>query len=141
MQQTFSDKYLRNTSLCGTQNISSMLADLRLSKGVTISVNWVGQKKKRKKEKEKGSGTEPQALEGNCERGKVSQPWKASHWQGEQPGQRGSFRAAKEIAGTGLWRAHQRTIRTVKCCCPEHPNLRRSSPEVGVGGWALGIGF
>ena len=80
-------------------------------------------------------GTAP--LGGSCERGKVPAPWKAPHWQGDQPRQKGSFRASEENAAAGFWQPEWR-----KDCTdgqghrPAFPSLRNMITSVGWG-WVL----
>ena len=68
-------------------------------------------------------------------------PGKSPHWQGNQPGHRGSFGASEESIATSLQRAKQRkTCTDGWCCCLALPSLRRSLAGAG-GGWVLRLGI
>ena len=71
---------------------------------------------------------------------KVPTYGKSPQWWGDQPGQRGSFRASEDCAATGLQRAMQRETCTDDQCWPALPCLRWLSIEV-VGAWCWGSGL
>ena len=58
---------------------------------------------------------------------------KSPHWQGYQPGQRGSFKASEESTATGLQRAKWREACVDGQCHPALPSLRLSSTRVDSG--------
>ena len=53
--------------------------------------NWSGQKEKKREKRESGRSLSPR--EGEVKKERFLHPGKSSHRQGEQPGQRGHFRA------------------------------------------------
>ena len=148
MALTFSHKYIKNTSTCGTVLTEHLLNAGRRpqtpKRARKSPHNWVGQKKKGKKKKErerKESGRDLHPRDEAVKEGRFAYPGKSPHLQGNQPGWRGSFGASEESTVTGLWRAKQReTCTDGRCHCPALPSLRCSPAGAGRV-WVLRLGF
>ena len=115
MELTFPHKYMKNTSTCGmihTEQLQNAGRRPQTSERARkSSCNWVGQKKKEKKNKErerKESGWEQHPREGAVKEERFLHPRKFPHWQGDQLGWRGIFRALEENTVTSLQKAKQR---------------------------------
>ena len=68
-------------------------------------------------------------------------PGKPLHWQGDQLGQKGSFRGLQESAAAGLQQAEQMEACTNgPCHRPALPSLRCAFAFV-YGGWVLKLGL
>lgn len=108
--EQLSPKYLRNA---GRRPRTSK----RISKSPS---NWVGQKKKRERKADKTCAPDMELW-----KRKSFKTWKTLHWQGDQLGQKGSFRASEESAATSLHRAKQRKPCRGSWC----PHLTLSNPR------------
>ena len=143
MELTSSRKYTKNTSTCGTIHKEHLLNTGRrpqTSKSAKKSpCNWEGQKQSKKKRKESRQDLYPR--EGAMKEERFLHPGRSPHWQGDEPGQRGSFRALEENAATGLQKTKQRVTCTDDWYQgPALPSLRCLSTGVG-GGWILKLGL
>ena len=90
MALTFSHKYIKNTSTCGTVLTEHLLNAGRRpqtpKRARKSPHNWVGQKKKgkkKKREREKGIRTGPAPQRRSRERGKVCVPWEVPSLAGQ----------------------------------------------------------
>ena len=108
------NKYIRNTSTCGTTTEHLLNAGRRpqtFQKARNSPHTWVGQKKKEKnRDKRIGTGTAP--VGGSCEGGKVSTHYGAPSLAETGGSRWGSFGAMEESTATGVQRAKRRDSRT-----------------------------
>ena len=90
-----------------------------------------------KEKKKKESGQDLCPWEGIVKEEMFTHPGKLLHWQGDQPGWKGSFRGSKESAVASSWHAEQRET------CTEGPGQLHALPSprcmsAGVcRGWVL----
>ena len=95
----FSHKYIKNTSTCGTILTEYLLNTARTPQTAERArkspCNQVGKKKKKKARKESRQDLCP--WEGAVKEERCQPPW-----QGDWPGQKGSFRDLKESAAASL---------------------------------------
>ena len=98
---------------------------------------WIGQKGKKKKE----SGQDLRPWEGAVKEEIFRHPRKPVHRQGDQPGQKGSFRGSEKSAAASLQRAKQRQTSTEgPCHLPALPSPRHALAGIRRGrGLKLGL--
>ena len=102
---------------------------------------WEGQKKKEKKrEREKGVRTGLAPWEGAVKEDRFLHTGKATHWQRDQLGQRGNFRASEELAATSLQKTNWgKTARSVGAIM--HTPARDTGQVRWAGTGCRGSGF